>query len=89
MSLLTGKLGVISRESSGKSKAFYKWAVEQMYIDVNPLKSLSKRRAEPRIVHLESDTIARLVEIPNTSTYAGLRDKALIFLTLDTGVLTT
>lgn len=55
-------------------------------MDENPLVSLSKRRAEPRIVHLETDTINRLVDMPNISTYAGLRDKALIFLTLDTGI---
>ncbi|KLU64307.1 tyrosine recombinase XerC [Desulfosporosinus acididurans] len=67
-------------------KGFYKWCVEQGYMDENPLKNLSKRRAEPRIVELDTETLTELVKLPDVRTYAGLRDKALIFLTIDTGI---
>jgi integrase/recombinase XerC len=43
-------------------KGFYKWCVEQGYMDENPLKNLSKRRAEPRIVELHTEILTELVK---------------------------
>lgn len=52
----------------------------------NPLKAFKKRRAEPRIVEVTEDTFQRLLALPDKSTFAGIRDYALIMFTLDTGI---
>lgn len=67
-------------------KAFLNWAVEENLFSENPLLNITRRKAEPRIVHIESDVLAQLLVAPDVTTYAGLRDKALICLTLDTGI---
>lgn len=67
-------------------KAFLRWAVEENYLTENPLSNITRRKAEPRIVHIESETLVQLLSAPDMNTYAGLRDKTLLCLTLDTGI---
>ncbi|MDJ0305102.1 tyrosine-type recombinase/integrase [Dehalobacter sp.] len=67
-------------------KAYFKWVAEQGFLEENPLESITRRKAEPRIVQIDSSVLARLISLPDINTYAGLRDKALICLTLDTGI---
>lgn len=67
-------------------KAFFQWAVQEGSYMENPLVNITRRKAEPRIVHVESDALANLLVAPDINTYAGLRDKALLCLTLDTGI---
>ena len=44
------------------------------------------RHAEPRIVQISPETLQKLLNLPDTSTYSGLRDKALLMIQLDTGI---
>ncbi|MFC3746812.1 hypothetical protein [Paenibacillus sp. GCM10012306] len=50
------------------------------------MKSLKKRKDEGRDVNIDQDIIMKLLTIPNKDTFVGLRDFALILLTLDTGI---
>jgi integrase len=67
-------------------KGFLTWLVDQGVMDHNPLTGLKTRHAEPRIVRIPADILQKLIHLPNPKTYAGLRDKALIMLQLDTGI---
>lgn len=52
----------------------------------NPLSSFKKRKDEGRVCTLEEETLQKLLTLPNTNTFAGLRDYTLILLSLDTGI---
>jgi len=67
-------------------RAFYNWCIENEYLYINPIKSLKKRYAEARIVSIDPQVLSILLQLPNISTYAGLRDKYLLTLTLDCGI---
>jgi site-specific recombinase XerD len=67
-------------------KPFLQYAVVQGFIAENPLANITRRKVEPRIVLVESDILSRLLSLPDISTYPGLRDKAMIYLTIDTGI---
>ncbi|MGU3469871.1 tyrosine-type recombinase/integrase [Paenibacillus sp. D51F] len=55
-------------------------------MDTNPLINFKQRNDESRIVNIEPQILKRLIELPDKQTYTGLRDYALILLTLDTGI---
>lgn len=55
-------------------------------IEDNPLLNFKKRKAEGRIVNLDENVIRKLLMMPDTSTYTGLRDHALMIFVLDTGI---
>lgn len=67
-------------------RSFFNWGMEEGIFSENPAAKLKKRKAEGRVVHLDEDTLAALLRLPDLSTMAGLRDYALILLTLDTGI---
>ena len=67
-------------------RAFFQWCITEGYLVDNPLKDFKRRKAPGRIVDLSEDTLKELLQLPDQSTFAGLRDYALILLTLDTGI---
>lgn len=67
-------------------RAFFNFCIEEGYMTDNPLKGLKRRKAAGRVVNLDVDTLKRLLELPDRTTFAGLRDYALILLQLDTGI---
>lgn len=67
-------------------RGFFAWCVEEGILDKSPLDGIKARRTEPRIVRLEQETLAALLKIPDTSTYCGLRDRALLLVSLDSGI---
>lgn len=69
--------------------AFFEWCVRNGYIPANPLKELGlkkKRDDGDTVRHLDSDKVTRFLEAIDIKSYAGLRDYALVLLTLDTGI---
>jgi len=66
---------------------FWKWMMEEGYFrgDGYPLRGLKKRKVQHRIIQLSEKDIGRLLKQPNTTTYCGLRDYALLLLSIDTG----
>lgn len=67
-------------------KSFLDWCVEEKFLSSNPLKKFRKKKATCRVVELSDRQVAELLRLPDLSTFAGIRDYALIFLTLDTGI---
>jgi site-specific recombinase XerD len=66
--------------------SFFKWCVKEGIFPENPLAGFKRRKAEGRVVNLEAATLQQLIALPDKKTFAGLRDYALILLTLDTGI---
>lgn len=70
----------------GNLKGFFEWAIAEGLVSENPFCGYRMRRKEPRIVDIPDEVLRRLVDLPDRSTYAGLRDRAFMLLTLDTGI---
>lgn len=66
-------------------KQFFAWAVGEGYIDEDPMADLKKRKDSGRVESLGDDEVRQLLLLPDRSTFAGLRDYALLCFTLDTG----
>ncbi len=68
--------------------ALFTWAVQEKYLPENPIKSLGlrKKKDEGKIRHIEEQIIKKLLSVIDITCYSGLRDYALILLTLDTGI---
>ncbi|MFC4766439.1 tyrosine-type recombinase/integrase [Effusibacillus consociatus] len=67
-------------------RAFFDWCVGERYLQDNPLQGIKKRKAQPRIVDIPQEKLQKLLTLPDQRTFSGLRDYALICLTLDTGI---
>lgn len=67
-------------------RTFLNWCVKEGYISENPIAGIKKRKDEGRVVNIDAEILRELMELPDQKTFAGLRDYALILLTLDTGI---
>jgi len=67
-------------------KAFFDWCIQEGIFFGNPLDGFKRKKVEDRIVNIEEAVLTKLLSLPNQETYAGLRDYALLLLTLDTGI---
>lgn len=67
-------------------RTFLKWCVEQGVLSDNPLDGFKKRKDEGKIVHIDENVLIDLLQLPDQSTYAGLRDYALLLVFLDSGI---
>lgn len=70
---------------------FFEWCVLENFIDYNPIKTLGlkKRKDNGKVRHVDNEIIRKLIDTPDITTYAGLRDYTIIILTLDTGIRPT
>jgi site-specific recombinase XerD len=66
--------------------AFFKWCIQENYLDFNPLVGFKRRKAESRIVNIDEETLKELISLPDKSTFSGLRDYGIILTTLDNGI---
>jgi site-specific recombinase XerD len=67
-------------------KAFFAWCVEEGVIDDNPLKHLSKRKTPTKVNHgVTIEVVRKILDLCDLTTFAGLRDYALILFSMDTG----
>ena len=69
-------------------KNFWDWMLSEGYFrgGLHPLHGLKKRKPRGRIIQLEEKEVQALLRTPNQKTYCGLRDYALMLLSLDTGI---
>jgi site-specific recombinase XerD len=67
-------------------RAFFGWCLKEAVVTENPFNELKKRRDEGRVVNIDCDILKKLLSAPEAKTFAGLRDYALLLLTLDTGI---
>lgn len=67
--------------------AFFKWVKdEKEIIKNNPIRHIKKRREDKIPRAASEENLYKLLQLPDKTTFAGLRDYALIVLTLDTGI---
>lgn len=66
-------------------KVFFAWTVSEGFIPESPM-NIKKRKEDevPRAVNQE--VISELLSLPDQSTFGGLRDYALLILTMDAGI---
>ena len=67
-------------------KQFFAWCVKEGIFPENPLTGFKKKKDSGRVVNLDVETLQKLLALPDRETFAGLRDYAIILLTLDTGI---
>lgn len=67
-------------------RTFFKWCKEHGVLSDNPLDAFKKRKDEGRVVHIDESVLTDLIQLPDKSTYAGLRDYALLLIFLDSGI---
>ena len=66
-------------------KVFFAWAVDEGIITANPINVKKRKEDEvPRAVNQE--LIVKLLTLPDQTTFGGLRDYALLILTMDAGI---
>lgn len=67
-------------------RTFFEWCIQEGIFSENPLKGFKKKKAEGRIVNIDEAILSKLFSLPKKDTFAGLRDYALLLLTMDTGI---
>ena len=67
-------------------RSFFGWCQKEAIMAENPFSEVKKRRDEGRVVNIDCDTLKRLLSAPDAKTFAGMRDYALLLLTLDSGI---
>ncbi len=66
---------------------FFGWLKDEKgIIEQNPICHIKRRKEEKLPRASDEETLAKLLKAPDITTFAGLRDYALIVLTLDTGI---
>lgn len=67
---------------------FFNWCVKNEYLKANPLKQtgLVKKKDLGKARAIPEDIILKLFDIMDINTFVGLRDYAILTLTLDTGI---
>jgi integrase len=66
-------------------RQFFAWAVGEGFIEQDPMVGLRKRKDHGRMECLDEDEVRRLLDLPDRTTFAGLRDYALMCFAMDTG----
>jgi site-specific recombinase XerD len=69
-----------------KLRIFFQWMIEEGLITVNPMATIKKRKEDLQPRPATEDSIKRLFELPDRRTFIGVRDYALILLSLDCGI---
>lgn len=67
-------------------KCFFRWTVNEGILYSNPCSGIRSRKAQPKIARHSPDIVKALLALPDQKTYTGLRDYALLLLSLDTGI---
>lgn len=66
-------------------KSFFSYLVAQGAVTENPI-DFPKRKDEGRARAIPKETLERLLELPDKSTFAGLRNYTIMLFSLDTGI---
>jgi site-specific recombinase XerD len=67
-------------------KVFFNWAMDEGIISDHPLDGIKKRKEDEKPRSVKEDQIKSLLSSLKLNTYVGVRDYALILLTMDTGI---
>ena len=68
-------------------KSFYKFMLRKGYADKNPMQSITMGKLPKRLPHyLDPDEIVRVIEAPDLSKEAGLRDRVILEILYGSGL---
>ena len=67
-------------------RQFFEYCKGEGIIEINPCEGISYKKATSRIVDHSEDSIRKLLQAPDKTTFTGLRDYTYLILTLDTGI---
>lgn len=65
---------------------FFTWMKKHQYIQNNPMSEIPKRKEDELPRAIDINTLKELLNLPDLKTYSGIRDFALIILTMDNGI---
>ena len=83
----SAKLSPITFNTRRKAlKTFFAWLKKNDYIPNDPMSDIPKRKEDEQPRAVGENTLKELLSLPNLKTFSGVRDYALIVLTMDTGV---
>ncbi len=68
-------------------RGFFEWAKSEGIVKADIMRGIAMRRENDVPRSVDEDLIKKLLALPDTTTFAGLRDLALLVLTMDTGGL--
>lgn len=66
--------------------AFLEFLRLEGYIPENPCTRFKSRKEPGRVVSVKPDVIRRLLDIPRKDSFAGVRDRCMMIVSLDTGI---
>lgn len=66
--------------------AFIEWMRSEGYVPENPCARFRSRKEPGRVVSVKPDVIQRLLDTPRKDSFAGVRDRTMMILSLDTGI---
>ena len=65
---------------------FFRWATAEGLVTADPMVGITKRKENDVPRSVDEELIKRLLSLPNTKMFCGLRDFCLLVLTMDTGI---
>ncbi len=67
-------------------RGFFSWLIREGILAEDPTRGMKKRKDSGRVRSLPAETLALLLDLPDKATFSGLRDFALLLLSLDSGI---
>ena len=67
-------------------KTFFLWVVSEGLLQLNPITSIKKRREDTKPKAANEDILKQLLDLINRKTFVGLRDYAILLITMDCGI---
>jgi len=86
LKFLKGKSNEYYNKQLQALRQLFAYAVEQEHIVKNPCLEMKYKQHSIKIVQHSRETIKNFLELPNTGTYAGLRDFVAMLTMLDCGI---
>lgn len=67
-------------------RQFFEYVIGEGLLKENPCEGLKYKRSNARIVHHDEKVIKAFLDIPDKTTFAGLRDYTIVLIILDCGI---
>lgn len=67
-------------------KVFFNWSLDEGHIQNHPMEGIKKRKEDEKPKSVKEEALKSLLSALKPDTYVGVRDYALILLTMDTGI---
>lgn len=86
LQFLAGKGNEYYNKQLQALKAFFEYCIEEGYLSSSPCTVMKYKPHTSRIIQHSEEVIRKLLDSPNKTTWAGIRDYTAMVLFLDTGI---